>query len=242
MLESYLKDLRPEWEVVSVLDKVSSSVEWFSNNPEPDLVFMDIQLIDGISFSIFDKVKVDSPVIFTTAYDEYAIRAFEVTSIDYLLKPVDENKLLKSIEKFEKLNRVKSKALNPEIDLNEVIAAIKKGEKKYRQRIIVPGSDSFYKIDVSEVAYIYSENNITYAVLNNGKQHIIDFTLGNLEHQLDPEIFFRANRSTILSVNSIRKFENYFGGKLIVKLNSPFNNKITISRLKASQFKQWLDN
>jgi DNA-binding LytR/AlgR family response regulator len=242
MLETFLKNIRPEWEVIAVLDKVSSSVEWLSHNTAPDIIFMDIQLIDGICFSIFEKIEVESPIIFTTAYDEYAIRAFEVTSIDYLLKPIDEVKLTKAIEKFEKIRNIQSESSKPEINYNEIIAAIRKGEQKYRQRFIISGADSFSKVDVSDIAYFYSENNITFAVLFNGKEHVIDYTLEKLENQLDPEIFFRANRSAILSVKSIKKFENYFGGKLVVKLITPFKKSITISRLKASLFKQWLDN
>ncbi len=238
MLEVLVKDIRPEWELVTVLDKVSSAIDWFKTNTEPDLVFMDIQLKDGISFSILEQVKIKCPVIFTTAYDKYAMRAFEVTSVDYLLKPVEEKRLLGAIERFEE---VFDRDIQPENDYSEILRAIREGKKEYRKRFLVAEVDSYRKIDVQDIAYFKVESNICSAVLFSKKEHIIDYTLDKLEGQLDPEIFFRANRHIILNIESIQKIENYFGGKLAVMVQPPMDETVKISRLKAKAFKDWVD-
>lgn len=235
-----INKLRPNWEIIETFESVKSTVKWLKDNDEPDLYFMDIQLTDGISFSIFDKVEVKNHVIFTTAYNEYAIQAFKVNSIDYLLKPLKEEKLLVAIEKFEKVAKQRIETIDKP-DYSSIIDAIKNNETKYRKRFLVAGSTSFFKIDVSDIAYFYAENRTTFAVTFKGKEHILNQTLENLEEQLDPELFYRANRSHILNTESVRKIENYFGGKLIVRLVHPFDIAVTISRLKATAFKNWLD-
>lgn len=240
MLQGMVKKLRPDWEVLVTLEGVKESINWFQSNPMPDLIFMDIQLTDGICFSIFDEVDITSMIIFTTAYDEYAIQAFKVKSIDYLLKPMKEESLRLSIEKFE---YILEHFHPPEKNTNytDLLDAIRNGEKKFRKRFLVAGATAFFKIEVKDIAFFYTENRETFAVTYDGKEHILDFTLEKLEEQLDVEQFFRVNRSHIISSDSIKKFENYFGGKLIVKLVAPFKETIAISRLKAPAFKEWLD-
>jgi len=242
LLKGMVEKLRPDWEILEGLESVASTVAWLENNPSPDLIFMDIQLTDGISFSIFDKVQVESMVIFTTAYDEYALRAFQVNSIDYLLKPIKLEKLEQAIEKFEKLVLPQQNLKENKPDYKELLQAITQGEKKYRKRFLISGATSFFKLDVDEVAWFYTENRVTTAVTFQGKEHIVDQTIEKLEEELDPEVFFRTNRSTIVHINSIRKFENHFGGKLILRLIHPFDQPITISRLKATEFKDWVGN
>jgi len=242
LLKGMVEKLRPEWEILAGLESVKGSVEWLENNPSPDIIFMDIQLTDGISFSIFDKTNVDSMVIFTTAYDEYALRAFQVNSIDYLLKPVKLEKLEQAIIKFENLIQRHQNLQVNKPDYKELLQAITQGEKKYRKRFLVSGATSFFKLDVSEIAWLYTENRVTTAVTFQGKDYVIDLTIEKLEEQLDPELFFRANRGIIVHINAIRKFENHFGGKLILRLIHPFDQPITISRLKATEFKNWVGN
>jgi len=242
LLKGMVEKLRPDWEISEGLESVSNTVAWLENNPTPDLIFMDIQLTDGISFSIFDKVQIDSMVIFTTAYDEYALRAFQVNSIDYLLKPIKLEKLEQAIEKFEKLVLPLQNPKENKPDYKEILQAITQGEKKYRKRFLVTGATSFFKLDVDDVAWFYTENRVTTAVTFQGKEHVVDQTIEKLEDELDPEVFFRTNRSTIVHINSIRKFENHFGGKLILRLIHPFDQSITISRLKATEFKDWVGN
>lgn len=239
MLQGMVQQFRPDWEIIGPLESVSKSVTWFKENPPPDLIFMDIQLVDGISFSIFEQVEVESMVIFTTAYDEYALQAFNVNSIDYLLKPIKDIKLQDAIKKFENFHNIKfHKDLIP--DYTEVLNTIIQGEKKYRKRFLVAGATSFSKINTEDIALFYTENRITYAVTFDGKEHALDHTMEKLEEQLDPEIFFRANRSYILHCDAIQKIESYFGGKLYIKMASPIKHEVTISRLKATEFKNWL--
>ncbi|WP_346862227.1 LytTR family DNA-binding domain-containing protein [uncultured Draconibacterium sp.] len=240
LLRGMVEKLRPEWEIVEWFESVNSTVAWLNTNPAPDLIFMDIQLTDGISFSIFDRVKVESMVIFTTAYDEYALRAFQVNSVDYLLKPIKESKLQQAIEKLENIFLNTEKEHSEAPDYHQILEAITKGEKKYRKRFLVSGVTSYFKLDVDDIAWFITENRVTTAYTFDGKAHIIDLTIEKLEEQIDPELFFRTNRSTIVNVNAIRKFENHFGGKLILRLIHPFDEPITISRLKAGEFKEWV--
>ena len=240
LLKGMIEKLRPDWHIVEWLDSVKSTVAWLKNNPAPDLIFMDIQLTDGICFSIFDMVQVDSMVIFTTAYDEYALQAFQVNSIDYLLKPVKLEKLEQAIDKFEYLIRPQKNFSKYKPDYKDLLQAITQGEKKYRKRFLISGATSYFKLDVEDVAWFYTENRVTTAVTFQNKEYTIDLTMEKLEEQLDPELFFRVNRSTIIHINAIRKFETYFGGKLILRLIHPFDQQIIISRLRATEFKEWI--
>lgn len=242
LLKGMVEKLRPDWSILAGLDSVKETVDWLKSNPAPDLIFMDIQLTDGISFSVFDSVQVDSMVIFTTAYDEYALRAFQVNSIDYLLKPIKLEKLEQAIDKFETLLNVQRKSTEVRPDYKELLEAIIRGERKYRKRFLISGATSFFKLDTEEIAWFYTENRITNAVTFKGKEYAINLTIEKLEEQLDPAQFFRTNRSTIVHINAIRKFENHFGGKLILRLIHPFDEPIMISRLKAAEFKEWMEN
>lgn len=235
MLQGMLKQLRPHWTIAAIIDSVADTVEWLQNN-QPDLIFMDIQLVDGICFTIFERMQVNQPVIFTTAYDNYAIQAFKVNSIHYLLKPIKEQELEQSIHKFEQNHQL----VRHETNFSELLQAIRNGEKKYRTRFLIQGGTAYYKMEVKDIAYFYSENKITFAVLFQGKEHSIDFTLDALEEELDPEVFFRANRQLMLSINAVQKFEDYFGGKLALKLTPPFKETVTVSRLKNTAFKNWI--
>lgn len=239
LLQGMIKKLRPEWEVVKTLESVKGSVEWLRNNPHPDLFFMDIQLADGLCFSIFDQVEVKGMVIFTTAFDNYAIRAFKVNSIDYLLKPFKEKDLEAAIEKFENFSE-RSKGVKNSPDYAEIMDAIRKGEKKYRKRFLISKGAAFYMLPVKEIAYFFSENRVTTAVTFSNQNHVVDFPLEILEEELNPETFFRANRQLIVNIQAIEKIENYFSGKLKICLNPPFGGEPIISRLKASDFKAWV--
>jgi two-component system, LytTR family, response regulator len=240
MLVGMINALRPEWEIVASFVSISDTVTWMKNNPEPDLVFMDIQLVDGLCFSIFEKVKVNSPVIFTTAYDEYAIQAFKVNSIDYLLKPIKEEDLEIAIKKLEDI-LYKLRDLSSVFDYSQIAKAIQSGEHKYRKRFLISKGSSFIKICVEDIAYFYSENKISYVVTFKNEQHVLDLTLEKIAEELDPRVFYRANRQYIITLEAMHKVEAYFGGKLIVRLIPPFKDKITISRLKATDFKHWID-
>jgi DNA-binding LytR/AlgR family response regulator len=236
MLAEMLQNLRPGWEISGIMETVKQSVAWLHVNPHPDLILMDIQLSDGICFSIFEQVEVKSSIIFTTAFDNYAIQAFKVNSIDYLLKPVKESELEKALIKLEQFRQ----PAHQQIDFSEIVQAMRTGKKEYRKRFLISAGNKYFKLNTSEIACFISENKVTTAVTFTGEQHVVDFSLDKLEDELDPEIYFRADRKTIIHIDLVSRFEDYFGSKLIVKLKSPVNDNITVSRLKASAFKVWV--
>lgn len=239
LLKDMVLKVRPKWQITGATGSVEETIEWLEENPMPDLIFMDIQLSDGSSFEIFEKFDINSPVIFTTAYDEYAIQAFKVNSVDYLLKPINPKKLETSIDKFEWLHQKSSPA--PELDYQALKEMLTSGDQNYRSRLITNVIDGFKKIDTQEIAWLVSSNKITSAVTFDGHQHVVDFTLDKLEKELDPKNFFRANRQYILNIEAIRKVENWFNGKLIVKTHPDVKEKIVVSRERAKNFKDWIN-
>lgn len=243
LLHKMLSGLRPDWDIVVLPGSIEGSVKWFQEHPHPDIIFLDIQLTDGISFAFIEQAQPESMIIFTTAYDEYAIRAFTVNSIDYLLKPINRERLAEAIEKFERLTaRYGNTTLsNPSNELLNLLKNISNPEKKYRTRFLISGDEKLYTLQVEDIAYFYSENKITFAVTKEGKEHIIDLSLDKLSEQLNPDIFFCTNRQTLVSVHAIQKIENYFLGKIIVQVKPPFKDKITVSREKIAAMKLWLN-
>ena len=239
LLEGMLKELRPNWTVSQVFDSIQSTVEYCKVNKQPDLMFMDIQLVDGLCFSIFEQTEITCPVIFTTAYDEYAVQAFKVLSVDYLLKPLKDTDLAAALRKFEKMSGLNQAIKSDEL-YKDLLNAIRKGEKKYRTRFLIQGHSTYTKLDVDEIAYFYSENKITFAVTYAQKEHIVNFPLEQLESELSDKDFFRLNRKYIANIQAIQSFEDFFGGKLIVHLTVPVQEKITVSRLKNTAFKEWM--
>jgi DNA-binding LytR/AlgR family response regulator len=240
LLRKMIEELRPDWEVVAATSGVEETVEWLENTSHPDLVFMDVQLADGLSFEIFDKIKLNSIIVFTTAYDEYAIKAFKVSSIDYLLKPIRAEQLESAMQKYEKIKA----ALAPRIDISELkdlSSLIKEGRPPYRNRILVPVADGFLKLNIANVAFFQSSQKVTTAITYSGKPLIVDMTLEKLEDELDPQHFFRANRQFILHIEAIQRIETWFNGKLVVKTKPEAEEKIVISREKARSFKEWIN-
>lgn len=175
LLQGMLHEIRPDWVISHTFDSIQSSVAYLKSNRQPDLIFMDIQLVDGLCFSIFDQVEVTSPIIFTTAFNEYAIQAFKVLSVDYLLKPLKDKDLLDAIRKFESI-KSQTKNMQDEGVYKELLDVIRNGKKKYRTRFLIQGHSSYIKIDVSDIAYFYTENKITFAVTFSQKEFIINFS------------------------------------------------------------------
>lgn len=234
-LKRLVKLIRPKYEILSVLDSITDSVEWLQNNEQPDLVLMDVRISDGLSFEIFDTVQLTCPVIFTTAYDEYAVRAFKHNSIDYLLKPVEQEELERAIEKLESLS-------DKGIDQKKLEGLINFFQpKNYRNRFLLPYRDGYKSILVGEVVYFFSELKITRAKLNNGSEEILPQTMEELEEQLNPQCFFRANRQFIIHIDAIQQVYNYFNGKLKIVLKNNPDTEIIVSRDKANVLKNWLD-
>ncbi|MGE5432633.1 MAG: LytR/AlgR family response regulator transcription factor [Syntrophomonadaceae bacterium] len=239
-LKKLLSELEPAAEIQGCLESVEASVEWLRKNPAPDIIFMDIQLSDGLSFEIFNNVNVDSPVIFTTAYDEYAIQAFKVNSIDYLLKPIDTSSLSASIDKFRKIRDVYSVQYRAN-EIAELLKSITPASPVYKSRFLIKSGTSMLVIPASEAAYFYVDNKVTYLVGQNGRKHLTDHTLDELEELLDPQHFFRANRKFIVNINAIESAASAFGGKLKLRLSQKTGEEIIVSRERASAFREWLD-
>lgn len=239
LLLSMIERLRPDWQVTVIPGSVEEAVQWFGEHSHPDIIFLDIQLSDGNSFDFISTARPSSVIIFTTAYDEYAIRAFSVNSIDYLLKPIDEERLRESIEKYEALFASKKESSEDYLDL--ILDSLQRKEKRFRTRFLISGVNSFRTLQVADIAYFYSENKVTFAVTHAGQEHIIDLSLNKLSEQLDPDQFFRANRQVILCVDAITHVEPYFNGKIVVAVKPPYKDKVTISEEKVSSFKLWLN-
>lgn len=235
-IQRLMLKIRPNIEIAAVLTSVKKTVEWLSENESPDLIMMDIQLADGLSFEVFNLADVKCPVIFTTAYDEYAVKAFKYNSIDYLLKPIEKDQLEAAIIKFENSIQ-RSYEQSPLIE--ELLSQIR--PKEYRTRFFLPYRDGYRKINLEDIAFFYSHLNITYANLFNGEQVVVPQTLETLEQELAPKNFFRVNRQYILHVNSIEEVHNFFNGKLKLKVKNCADEAILVSRPKAPLFKTWMD-
>lgn len=233
-LKRIISLVKPEAKILDVLESVSESVDWLLKNDCPDLIMMDVRLADGLSFEIFESVKPKCPIIFTTAFDEYAVRAFKVNSIDYLLKPIEQQELENSFRMVEETQQ-NDTARSIQGLINQF------SKKEYRNRFLIPYRDGFKMVLVSEIQHIFSEQRITKARLQNGNEQILPQTLDELEQQLDPRYFFRANRQYIIQVDAIKQIHNYFNGKLKVELLKSADIEIIISRGKAQAFKNWMD-
>lgn len=240
MLKSMINSLRPDWEIINIAGSVEESIAWFNDNEHPDILFLDIHLSDGNSFSFLDEIDLKSMLIFTTAYDEYALQAFKANSIDYLLKPISKDHLSDSIIKFEKLSST-SAFEDSKAEMMEIIQSIRQPSKKHRTRFLINTPSSSISLLVKDIAYFYSEHKVCFAVTNMGKEHPLNISLDKLASELDPDSFFRTNRQTIVCINSIIKIEPYFLNKIKVSTKPAFKESIIVSKDRASSFKQWLN-
>ncbi|CAM1349099.1 LytR/AlgR family response regulator transcription factor [Tenacibaculum crassostreae] len=226
-------------EVQQMLHSVEESINWFQNNPHPDLIFLDIQLSDGLSFEIFEEVTVKSAIIFTTAYDEYALKAFKLNSIDYLLKPIDEDELKVAVDKFKE-NQPKQSNLQVNIeDIRKLL--INPIDRKYKKRLTIKVGQHLKIIPIDEIECFYSENKATYIHTHSNRNYLLDNSLENWQEELDPEQFFRVNRTFIVHVNAINDIVSYTNSRLQLKLNSFNEQEIIVSRERVKDFKNWID-
>ena len=237
-LQKILEDLDRDIEIIDVIDSVAESIKWFNNHHMPDLIFMDIQLSDGISFEIFDQVTITKPVIFTTAFDEYTLKAFKVNSIDYLLKPIKQEELERSFQKYEVLTSVKPSA--PAIDLNTLVKQIRIGEPTYKSRFLVKQGDKLISVETAAIAYFMLRTGVVHLVTVQNKHYLMDQSLDDLVSQLDPTKFYRANRQFIIQFSAIAAVHRYHRGKLLVELQPKADDEVIVSAEKASEFKRWL--
>lgn len=223
--------------IVARLDSVKQSVAWLKSNTPPDLILMDIQLADGLSFEIFDHVSVTSPVIFTTAYNEYALKAFKVNSIDYILKPVDEQELQQAFKKWEGLRAAPSSQKMME----SISYAMQMLTKKYKERFVIKVGEHLKSVEVLDILFFFSQEKATFAQTNDQRKHILDFTMDQLEGLLDPRRFFRINRKYLVGVDAIQDMINYTNSRLRLVLKNCDDNDVIVARERVQEFKDWLD-
>jgi len=243
-LRRSLATIEREIEVVGVTDGVESSVEWLSSNPAPDLILADIELVDGQSFEIFNRIEVTSTVIFTTSYDEHALKAFKVNSVDYLLKPVQKDELEAALDKFSKwIGDAKSSPAFPvTVNVENLAAQLHQhlSIQNYRKRFLVKSVQKLVSINVEEIAYFYSDDRLNFFKTFNNKRYVVDYTMDELETMLKPEDFFRISRSFFVSPASLEQINDYFGHRLALKLKPENEKEVIVSREKVSDFKNWL--
>jgi DNA-binding LytR/AlgR family response regulator len=234
-LTKMLTGLRSGLRVLDVIDSVEASVKWLQTFPHPDLMFMDIQLADGISFDIFKRVKVHAPVVFTTAYDQYTLKAFKVNSIDYLLKPIEEEELSAALIKYDSYTVPTSMSPSLEKLLQQLAAPA------YKERIMVKAGQQLAFLPVEKLAYLYSEDGLTFAVETNGNKAILDYTLDQAEGFLSPKKFFRISRKLIVHLPAILRIHMYFNSRLKLDLHPLPSFEVFVSRERVTDFKEWLD-
>lgn len=226
-------------EVATMLHSVDESIEWFQNNPQPDLIFLDIQLSDGLSFEIFDTVDVKSAIIFTTAYDEYALQAFKLNSIDYLLKPIDDEELESAVKKYRNFKPENQKIA---VDFNDIKKLLENPlEREYKKRFTVRVGQHLKIINADEVECFYSENKGTYAATSDGRNYLLDTTLEQLEEELSPKVFFRVSRKFYVNINHIADIISYTNSRLQIKMKRFNEQEVIVSRERVRDFKLWLE-
>jgi len=225
-------------EVSTMLHSVEESINWFQNNEHPELIFLDIQLSDGLSFEIFDVVDVHSAIIFTTAYDEYALQAFKLNSIDYLLKPIDDEELETAVKKYQSLKPKKQQLALDFEDIKKLL--VNPVEREYKKRFTTRVGQHLKIINADEVACFYSQNKGTYAATSDGRNYLLEISLENLETELSPKIFFRVSRKFYVNVNCIKDIVSYTNSRLQIKLDNFNEQEIIVSRERVKDFKLWI--
>lgn len=235
-LEELIHEIDPSIEIVDKLTSVENSIKYLKQN-KSDLIFLDIQLEDGLSFSIFDKVEIDVPIIFTTAYDQYAIKAFKLNSVDYLLKPIKKDELRESLNKYK---NIKTSYL---MDFEEIIKSIQSKEFSYKKRFLIQYGQKIKKVETSEIAYFYAMEKNVFLTTLNGSTFPIDYTLDKLQEAIDPENFFRINRKMIVNFNAIKNMIPFSRSRIKIELNpaAPKDVEALVSVERSSSFKEWMD-
>lgn len=234
-LKAAMKEVDADIEIVGETDSVTGTLEWFASHPMPELVFMDIHLADGSAFGIFEQADITCPIIFTTAYDEYALQAFRVNSIAYLLKPISSSDLQKAIDKLKMLEG----AVQPTIDFQAVMHALKR-EESYKTHFLVPvKGDRFVPVSVEQISYFYIDGGAVKAVTQSAEMFDFQQTLDELAEQLNPRQFFRANRQYIIAHKAITGVSLWFGGRMVLQLSPAANEKVIISKARVPAFKEW---
>ena len=223
-------------QVIHSLSSVEEALDWFQKNEHPELIFLDIQLSDGLSFEIFDQLEICSSIIFTTAYDEYALKAFKLNSIDYLMKPIDEEELQAALEKFRR-----NRPIRPEVfDIGQLKALLNPGAREYKKRFTIQVGQHLKLVNSEEISCFYSENKGTYLQCSNGRSYLMESSLDKLEPELDPKEFFRVNRQFIVRLENIADIVAYSNQRLEVRLKDYSGQQIIVSRERVKAFREWL--
>ena len=230
--------------VTGVTDSIKGTVEWLQHHPAPDLILMDIELSDGQSFEIFKLTEVTSPVIFTTSYDEYAIKAFKVNSIDYLLKPVQKEDLQLALDKYHqmRLRYAAKETAEGEAKLDVLLKELRRQlePKEYRKRFLVKQGQKLVSVDIGEIAYFFSDGRLNFFKTTDNRKYVVDYLMDELEEMIDPRLFFRISRAFYVSVGCIEKIDDYFGNRLILALRPAIDKEALVSREKVADFKKWM--
>lgn len=228
--------------VTTMLHSVEEAINWFQKNEHPDLIFLDIQLSDGLSFEIFDVIEVHSAIIFTTAFDEYALKAFKLNSIDYILKPIDDEDLEQAVTKYRKLFKSASEPSKIALDFDDIKKLLVNPlEREYKKRFTAKVGQHLKIINAEDVECFYSENKGTYAATKDGRNYLLDTTLEQLEEELKPQVFFRVSRKFFVNIDHIKDIISYTNSRLQIKLKNNPDNEIIVSREKVKDFKLWLE-
>lgn len=237
-LQSMLGNLDPELVVIEVLDSISGAKKWFARNSNVDLIFLDIQLADGLSFEIFKDLHVETPIIFTTAYDQYALRAFKLNSVDYLLKPIDDEELKGAVEKFKRNHT--SGSDNPVVDTRELFKLLAQKNREYKERFVIKVGEHLKTVSTSDVRIFYSQDKATY-LQTDGNKYIVDYALDQIEQMVDGERFFRINRKFIVSLEGIKDIITFSNSRLKIVLEVELPDDLIVARDRVNEFKAWLD-
>jgi DNA-binding LytR/AlgR family response regulator len=235
-LEKMLTELAPDFNIISRCDSIESSVHYLSTHSIPDLIFLDIQLGDGLSFDIFNQIYIPCPIIFTTAYDEYAIRAFEQNSIDYILKPINKDHLQRSIDKFKRIGK-----FGQTPDISSLLEQMNSEQKSFKQRFMVYVGEHLYSIPTTEIAYFYSVEKSTYLATYAGKNYPLEYSLDKVEDLLSPMDYFRINRNYIVSFQSIEKINILSKSRIKITINPQTSDDTLVSAARTPEFRKWLD-
>jgi two-component system response regulator LytT len=242
-LQKTLAAIDDQATIVGVTDSIQSTIDWIQTHPAPELILMDIELADGQSFEIFKRVEVTSPVIFTTSYDEHALKAFKVNSVDYLLKPVQKEELESALNKYKNtVNRLNSKQEQQEFNIESLVKELKSKlqPKEFRKRFLVKLAQKLVSIDVEEIAYFFSDGRLNFFKTFDNKKFVLDYTMDELEDMLDTDKYFRISRAFYISVESVDQIHEYFGNRLLINLKPAVDKEAIVSREKVSDFKKWM--
>jgi two-component system, LytTR family, response regulator LytT len=242
-IQKTLASVDPGANVAGITDSITATVDWLKSNPSPDLILMDIELSDGQSFEIFSRVEVKSAVVFTTSYDEYALKAFKVNSIDYLLKPIQKEDLESALVKYRQMKSMYAAGGAPaDLNVENLVKELRQKlqPKEFRKRFLVKHAQKLVSVEVEEIAYFFSDGRLNFFKTYDNKKFVVDYTMDELEDMLDPERYFRISRSFYIAVDSVDQIHDYFGNRLLLHLKPAVDKEAIVSREKVSDFKKWM--